>query len=95
MRISIKLFGVFRDLYPKANWVIPLVKPATVAEIKEKLAQDFRVLSPDQDLSILISRSVLADESRVLHDQDEIQIEGNSPSSEGVMLALLPPVCGG
>ena len=87
MIISVKLFGAFRNHCPQSTLTLDLVPNSTVAEVKIKLEKELSSKSPHSEVSVLLSRSVLADENRILDDQDRI--------SEGMKLAILPPVCGG
>src|SRR4051812_27225557 len=96
--VKIQVFGVFRSFWSSqaAELEIQVSSPTTVAEIKAALERKLEnkwgdtSSKKDLDLKSLLSRSVLADDHRVLRNSDEIA-ESQSP----VVLSLLPPVCGG
>lgn len=86
--MTVKLFGAFRDVVPAGQIHLNTALPVSTKELKIQLAQSFRA-NPrtNLDLQALLTKSVLATETRVLAAEDLIEV----PET----LALLPPVCGG
>lgn len=86
--VELRLFGAFRK-YEGTGPVLKLEVPvgASVATLKQILGQTLRQKFEDFDEDVLISESAIADEQRVLLNDEVL-----APSSR---LAILPPVCGG
>lgn len=86
MTLTISLFGAFRA--SGADYVVLDVPfGASVAEIKSALAVQMARDFPHFDAANALLNAVLADEVRVLNNDEVI----NSSKT----LAVLPPVCGG
>lgn len=86
MTLTISLFGAFRA--SGADFVALNVQMgATVADIKSALAVQMALDFPHFDSASALQNAVLADEMRVLNNDEVISSSKN--------LAVLPPVCGG
>ncbi len=81
--VEVRLFGAFRSFMRDASVVrLSVDGISTVAELKGALADR---LGPE--LGPLVADSALADEDRLLSDDEAVV--------SGARLAILPPVCGG
>ena len=86
LNLSIKMFGAFRKYHPgKLDVRVP--EGSTVAEVKSAMVEALRQVHPEFSDDDLVSKSVLADNQRVLDANERM----TAPST----LAILPPVCGG
>lgn len=86
----VQLFGQFRSLSPVGEVIISLSDGATAVEAKLELEGALAksaVGATTIDLTSLLARSVLADETHILDKSEKIL--------PGMVLAVLPPVCGG
>lgn len=89
--VRIKLFGIFRTMSPNSEVEIHVPLRAPVSELKMELERHWEGKSFCGDLKSLLSRSVFADEVRVLGNSEVFD-----PQKAGTsVLSLLPPVCGG
>jgi molybdopterin converting factor small subunit len=86
LNLSIKMFGAFRKYHP-GTLDVSVPEGSTVSEVKSAMVEALRRVHPGFADDDLVSKSVLADNQRIL-DADERM---TAPSS----LAILPPVCGG
>lgn len=91
-KIQIRCFGVFRDFFKDRSLNLDVLPESTVSDLKTQIGKLILELNPEiersgQDIESLISRSVLADETRVLSLSEILR--------PGMALAILPPVCGG
>jgi molybdopterin converting factor small subunit len=86
--VELRLFGAFRK-YEGTAPVLTLEVPqgASVVTLKQILGKTLRQKFENFDEDVLISESAIADEHRILLDDEVL-----APSSR---LAILPPVCGG
>lgn len=87
MVAQIHLFGALRKFGSEGVLTLEFNEPCSVREIrellKEKLAREF----PLEFQGALIDRAALANDKRVLAEDEQIK--------ETARLSLLPPVCGG
>ena len=83
--LSIKMFGAFRK-YHQGILEVTVPSGSTAADVKAALAAVLRKEHAQLN-DELISKSVLADNQRVLGTDETI--------STPLALAILPPVCGG
>jgi molybdopterin converting factor subunit 1 len=81
MNVDVHLFARARDLAGSAQVTVRLLEGATVADLRRRLAEEVPVLAR------LLARSALA-------VNDEFAAEDRL-LTEGVEVALLPPVSGG
>lgn len=75
------LFAAAKEIVGKAEMEVTLDDPATVADLKKKLIDDFPSLKP------LLARSALAVNHRYATDDERLP--------HGVEVGLIPPVSGG
>jgi molybdopterin converting factor small subunit len=87
-RVSLRLFGAFRDIAGGAELTLEVPAGTTVARlrghVKEALARALPARPHDQ----LVELSALASDSAILPDSHLV-------AGDDVSLAILPPVCGG
>lgn len=83
--LSIRMFGAFRKFHP-GTLEITVPSGSTTAAVKTALADTLRQEHAHFN-DELISKSVLADNQRVLDADETI--------TTPLALAILPPVCGG
>lgn len=86
LNLSIKMFGAFRKYHP-GTLDVRVPEGSTVAEVKSAMVEALRQVHPGFSDDDLVSKSVLADDQRVLDANERM----TAPST----LAILPPVCGG
>lgn len=90
--VRVRLFGAFRDIHPSGELMMTVEQGTLVGALKTHLKEHLVGLEgmklPESELDQLISDSVLADETRVLSDDE--RWTGAQPC-----LVVLPPVCGG
>ena len=84
--LSIRMFGTFRK-YHNGNLLLNASPCVTASTVKELIAETFRQSIPTFIENDLIDKSVLADNTRILAQDECI--------TESCTLAILPPVCGG
>lgn len=80
MLVKIKSYGVFRRIGETLDFDIP--ERSTVGQLKTLISHQLQ----GQD-ALLVFDSVLANDQRILSDEDLVNAEEN--------LSILPPVCGG
>lgn len=84
VNLTIRMFGAFRK-YHQGNLSIAVATGSSIAEIKSKIVSELQMTgSADADL---VNKSVLADSMQILKESEIV--------SEDLILAILPPVCGG
>lgn len=86
MNLTISLFGPFKNYFENDSICIE-VESGDIQAVKRALYKSANRMKIAPKIQALISVSVFADDSKILHDDDEIS--GTS------RLSLLPPVCGG
>lgn len=85
--IQIKLFGAFREFSTNGVFYLTVTGFESAREIKSLIAQKLSEKEKSKfDVEALVSKSVLATDSKVLDDGD---LAGH------LDLSILPPVCGG
>lgn len=91
-KIQVQLYGAFRDLSSNGICVLSLSGKESVLEVKAILAEHLAQNKPTShfDIKALLAKSALATETQVLTDTDILP-----DKNEGIILAILPPVCGG
>lgn len=85
--IEIKLFGAFRKYVPTGKIKLPIDRPYTALQLKNKIHKALQEQIPNYAEPNLVFESALATEVEVLSEETVV--------SEMSHLALLPPVCGG
>lgn len=88
IQVHVRLFGAFRQ-YAADELTLELPRGAKVAALRGHVAEALRRRCPAFADEALLEHSVVADEHRVLSDDDLVGDGGP------VCLAVLPPVCGG
>ncbi|MEO5970615.1 MAG: hypothetical protein ABIQ95_11865 [Bdellovibrionia bacterium] len=86
-QIRVRMFGAFRNLVSEGVLQVEVPEKLTVVGLKILLGEKLSTLPSSFDVTRLLSNSVLANESRILPNLEEIHNE--------MTLALLPPVSGG
>ncbi len=81
MRVTVRLFAVARERAGRAEATLELPEPATVALLKQALAEEFPALAP------LVSSVMIAVNAE--YARDETLIFSNAE------VAVIPPVSGG
>lgn len=89
VEVRVRLFGAFRR-YASDEVTVELPRGEKVGALRPRIAEALRRRCPAFADEALLEASVLADERRVLAEDDPIDA-GSGP----VTLAVLPPVCGG
>lgn len=88
IEIEVQLFGVFKKGIPSGVLKIQTSETAEMRQVKRDIGNHLSTLWRNRsELTLLLERSVLADESRILREQDLLENRSH--------LCLLPPVCGG
>jgi len=81
MRFTVHLFARARDLVAKDKVIVELPPGATVADLRQRLSEDYPALKSLLETSALAINNEFADDSLSV--------------SPGTEIALLPPVSGG
>ncbi|HTP29469.1 MAG TPA: hypothetical protein VMK12_27865 [Anaeromyxobacteraceae bacterium] len=89
VRVRVRLFGALRKYSSEPEIAFDVPRNTRVAALREHLTEILKRTHPAFD-GALITASVLADESRILREDEEV-----GTSADEASLALLPPVCGG
>lgn len=84
--LTIRMFGTFRK-HHNGNLLLNASPGITTSTVKDLIAETFRQSIPTFIENDLIDKSVLADNTRILAQDECI--------TESCTLAILPPVCGG
>ena len=84
--LSVRMFGAFKKYHPE-TLSLNLPVGSTAAEVKAAIATALRQSNPAFGNDDLIDKSVLADNQRILGNDERILASAS--------LAILPPVCGG
>ena len=87
MRLTLKLFGAFRDLEPSGAVELELPDEATIAQARAAFAELAQARWGERFRPGLLAVSAFASEREILRDADAIGAARD--------LALLPPVSGG
>jgi len=80
MEINLLLFGITREIIGRKNMQMTIPENHNVANLRERLLQDFPSLARLKSIMIAVNNEY-ADDQFLLHNQDEV--------------ALIPPVSGG
>ncbi|MGL4766767.1 MAG: MoaD/ThiS family protein [Formosimonas sp.] len=86
LTFQIALYGVFRNC-GVSSVTLHLPAASRVAQIKSQLGEQLAHDYPNFDAAGWLAAAVLANETRVLRDDEVL--------AESMHLAILPPVCGG
>ena len=81
MNVTVKLFAAARDKAGAAEVVVEVPSPATVAELRQQLAETHPALQP------LLPHVLFAVDAQYAKD--------DTPLTEGCEIACIPPVSGG
>lgn len=84
--LHISLFGVFRNS-GASSVTLNVPRGSSIIEVKQLLAAQMQRDYPDFASNALFETAVLANDKRVLHNDEQFL--------EPCTLAILPPVCGG
>jgi hypothetical protein len=87
VQIQIKLYGSFKSYSKEGTLSLSVPQDAKMDEIKKILGLQLAKLRPQSQAEALVTRSVLADDSRILKASDSLE--------NRKFLAILPPVSGG
>jgi len=86
MKITISLYGAFRECDPRGSVELDLSQPATVSDLRAAFEAHGRAHWPAFK-SGLLAASVFASEATLLRENEELPANGR--------VAVLPPVSGG
>lgn len=87
IRVEVHLYGVFKRFSAQQMFELFLPRGENVAFAKQELLKKLQDVSDDNNLGMLLNRSVFADEHSVLNDNDILDRD--------VEISILPPVSGG
>ena len=87
MKIQVQLFGGFRQFSSASQLEFEVESALTPKELKVRIQQVLGSAENMDQLSALLSASVLASEDSILQSEEKI--------ASSCRLAILPPVCGG
>jgi molybdopterin converting factor small subunit len=90
VRVSVRLFGAFRRYSNGADVSLVVPRGTTVGALREHLGEALRRGSPAFHDQALLDVSVLADQESILDDAQPL-----ASRAEPIVVAVLPPVCGG
>lgn len=90
VRICVRLFGAFRKYAEGAEVSFEVPRDTTVSALRAHLGEALRRGCPAFGDQELLDVSVLADEDGILDDGQRL-----GAGAHPVVLAVLPPVCGG
>ncbi len=85
-KVTIRLFGAFRNYISDESVSLEIEETTTAREVRKSLENYFIKNAQNFD-SKIIEESMLATDNAVLNLDDKIPV--------GETLAILPPVCGG
>jgi len=81
MKTRVRLFAILREKVGASELTLELPEAATVADLLKEMARRYPTLLDGASPTMVAVNAEYAQESRVLHDGDEV--------------ALIPPVSGG
>lgn len=84
---NIRLFGALKRFGTEGLLSIEMKNSRTAGELRAEVGQLLELNFPGESPSLLVGRSALVCDSRVLAQDELVDAQGQ--------LALLPPVCGG
>ena len=87
MVLEIRLFGALKRFGSNGMLLIEAPDRSSVSEIRNAILHDLQRKFTDSFPESLLERSVLANETRIFSNTEEVVTERS--------LNLLPPVCGG
>ena len=85
-QLKVKLFGAFRSWVPDGEVSLSVSAASSMVSVKVAIENELKRLT-GRDPALLLSKSAIASETEILQEQDQV--------SAGMVLAVLPPICGG
>ena len=89
--VRVQLFGALRKYSNGSDVAFDVPRGTTVSSLRRHLIEALRRGSASFAGHDLVNASVLADESRILEEEHRVGGHG----VDEVLVAVLPPVCGG
>ncbi|OFZ12105.1 MAG: hypothetical protein A2Z20_07165 [Bdellovibrionales bacterium RBG_16_40_8] len=86
-KVVVNLYGAFRRYGNGQNIEVPIEKSLSIDELRQALLIKLREICPNFRDDGLLFDSAFADKKSVLKSESVV--------SDGDVLAILPPVCGG
>jgi sulfur-carrier protein len=81
MRITLKLFAIYQEIYKTDQLLLDLPETTTAAQLLDRCIQDHKELAPWRDLTKIGVNLEMVSLDKLLEDGDEV--------------VLIPPVSGG